>query len=123
MKTLAENMLRFGPKNLTSFQRNRLMIISEAPKASKPAARMNTLPPRKSIFWTSCDGIDHNITSDTYALIELIPNTNKVKFTGEPQEQSGEYSIQSCVAGEDTIVGLELSFNEWQGKYYLMYDF
>lgn len=116
-------MLRFGPRNLTSFQRNHLMIISEAPKASKPAARMNTLPSRESIFWTSCDGIDHNITSDTYDLIELIPNTNKVKFTGEPKEQSGEYSIQSCVAGEDTIAGLELSFNEWEGKYYLMYDF
>ena len=123
MKTLSENMLRFGPRNLTSFQRNRLMIISEAPRASSPAAGMNSLPERENIFWTSCDGVDHNITDNTYALIELIPNTNKIKFTGEPQDKSGEYSIQSCVTGEDTIVGLELYFNEWEGKYYLMYEF
>jgi hypothetical protein len=118
---LAENMLRFGPKNLTSFQRNRLMIISESPQSSKPAAAMSTLPKQIDIFWTSCDGQDHNITPETYELIKLVPNTNKIEFSGEPKEKYGEYSIQSCVTGQDHIVGLQLSFNEYNGKYYLMY--
>ena len=113
-RILIENMLRFGPKSLDNSNKANLRRLLEA---------ISTLP--KEIYWTSCDGQDNLLTTDNRKMLTIVNAASSiVKFTQEPIEKAvnPEYSIQSCVVGEDTIIGKELKIQMFGDKYYLTYD-
>lgn len=104
-KVLAENMLRFGPRDLNTFNQNNLLKLIES--ITEP-----DLP--QEIYWRSCDG-NYNKLSDTSRDM-LAPHDDKPglwKFTSQPNDEAetmdpnGEpYTITGCL-------GVEISDDEY----------
>jgi len=133
-KILAENMLRFGPKNLSESERYMLNLIIESnlPKSVNSLSEIDNI----IIKWTDCGGIDNELSADDRVQLELInagSSPIKVKFKQEPKamrqptdsERAGgetePFSIQRCVIGGDAI-GKTLELYPYQDVFYLQYN-
>ena len=121
-RILIENMLRFGPKTLTNFEKANLR------RSLLESDQILTLDNIKPIYWRSCDGHDNILVDADYPKLKIInPGPPiKVTFTDEPVskgEKDSEYSIQSCVVGKDKIKNIELILSKLDGNYYLEYQF
>lgn len=133
-KILAENMLRFGPRNLTELERNvlKLIIESKLPRSISSLSEIDA----NVIKWTDCGGIHNELSADDRVQLELINADSSpinVKFKQEPkamrqptdsERADGEtepFSIQRCVVGSDTI-GKTLELYPYQDIFYLQYN-
>ena len=133
-KIRAENMLRFGPRNLVESERNMLKLIIESklPKSISSLSEINNI----TIKWTDCGGIDNELSAYDRGQLELInagSSPINVKFKQEPKamrqptdsERAGgetePFSIQRCVIDSDAI-GKTLELYPFQDIFYLQYN-
>ena len=133
-KILAENMLRFGPRNLSESERNMLNLIieSDLPKSVNTLSELDNI----MIKWTDCGGVDNELTSADRLNLKLInPGQSpiKVQFIKEPaalrqptdaERAGGEtesFSIQRCVIGSNAI-GKTLELYPYQDIFYLQFN-
>jgi len=105
-KILAENMLRFGPRDLSEQSIQHLKLISEAVKPITPEDWPNV-----ELRWFSCSaGDDYDRKVENKSVFELVDGETenpRVKIISVPTEvhedpnaPEGEYySIQTCVMG------------------------